>query len=77
MAKSTERVLANEVIVGDVIVCPNGDSITVESMSRDGDLIDFTGKQTRHSAFGDESRGIGMYNQFWDELVTVISRSGK
>lgn len=77
MSNRTEQVYANEINVGDVIVCPNGDSVTVEKIEREGDLIDFSGQQTTYSSFGNTDVGVGYYNQFWDELVTILSRGGK
>lgn len=73
----TERIFAYEIVVGDVIVCPNGDSITVETITReDGDdLIDFAGKQTSYAFDGDTVREGGMFNQFWDEYVTILARA--
>lgn len=70
----TARIPATEVAVGDVIVCPNGDSVTVETITRDGRFIDFTGTQTTHSVFGDESRR-GVYGAFADDQVTILPRS--
>lgn len=77
MSNRTEQVFANEINVGDVIVCANGTSITVEKIEREGDLIDFSGQQTAHSSFDNADVGVGYYNQFWDELVTILSRGGK
>ena len=73
----TESIFAYEIVTGDVIVCPNGDSITVETITRwaGDDLIEFAGKQTSYSYSGNVVRDGGMFNQFWDEYVTILARA--
>lgn len=69
-----QTVTARDVVVGDVIACPNGDSITVESIRLDGDMIEFAGTQTSHNFLGDESGGTGFYGAFPDSPVAVVRR---
>lgn len=76
----TERIPAIDIVIGDVIVCPNGTSITVENIeriTREGgdDLIDFAGTQTFYSFDGNEQQPNGLYGAFWDDLVTVLARA--
>lgn len=72
----TERIPATEVAAGDVIVCPNGNSVTVETITRDGRFIDFAGEQTAYSVFGNES-SRGVYGAFADDQVTILARSAR
>ena len=60
----TERIPATEVAAGDVIVCPNGNSVTVEKITRDGRFSDFAGEQTAYGAFADDQ-------------VTILARSAR
>lgn len=71
---ATKVIPAADVLVGDVICCSNGDSITVASIRRDGDMIEFSGPQTGYTVFGEESKGGGLYGAFPDESIAVVRR---
>ena len=73
----TERVFANEIVAGNVIVCASGDSITVETIVREegDDLISFEGTLTSHSYTGNTGSDNNWYNAFWDEQVTILVRA--
>lgn len=72
----TEQSYAHSIMVGDVIVCPNGDSITVETIDRRdfGAYITFTGTQATHSYAGVTTVPNARYESFADDLVTILSK---
>ena len=73
MTGRTARIAATDVTVGDTIMWPNGSSLTVETITRDGDFIDWAGKHTDYSSLGNEARpGVG--SALAGDEVTVSRR---
>jgi hypothetical protein len=73
MSRRTNRIPANEVKVGDVIVFSTGSSLTVTAITREhnNDLITFAGSMTSYS-FDGNTTSEGWCEEFWDDDVSVV-----
>lgn len=68
----TARIPATSVTVGDQIMWPDGSSLTVETITRDGNFIDWTGTRTYYTSLGSDVHPGGIGSALFDDLVTVV-----
>jgi hypothetical protein len=72
---NTKRIPATEIVIGHEIAWPDGSSLVVETVTRDGNFIDFTGTRNVFSSFrGVEAHPGGVGSALVGDQVTVIVR---
>jgi hypothetical protein len=71
---STKRIPATEIVIGHEIMWPDGSSLVVNTITRDGDIIDFTGTRNVFTFMGVEAHPGGVGSALVGDEVTVIAR---